>query len=65
MRVAMILTLMVLTFFVVVATGPAGREALERRRALREFPSVRQLPSGTGCPICNRASCAYSMRERP
>jgi hypothetical protein len=42
-----LICLLVLTFFAVISTGPAGLEYLERRRALLDMPkaTVMYLPS--------------------
>ena len=65
-----VVTLLVLTFFAVVVTGPAGVEYFEKRRALLDAPRMhvhlKYLPSSVcrerpigGCPCepC-RVSCA-------
>jgi len=40
----MIITTLILTFFLVVATGPDGKEWYERRKALKSRPMAKLLP---------------------
>lgn len=59
----MLLLALVATFVTVVATGPAGREYRERRRALRDAPLARvlYLPSGA----CWRRTDDVTARSEP
>lgn len=55
---SLLICALVVTFFGTIATGPAGLEVLEKRRARLDFPHVKQLAAG-GCSVCGRATCPY------